>query len=399
MSLMLEYIEKLKKGGAAGLEAELLSLIKKYNEERKRYLFVYAAALGKPVPEVPLDQSDYYMFHDLLAGKQGIRDVDIYIETPGGSGEAAEEIVKFLHNKFESVSFLTSGEAKSAGTVMILSGDDILMTETGSLGPIDAQIKIGRSIQSAYDYTEWVGFKREEAAKTGKLNPVDATMVAQITPGELSGALNSLKYAEDLVVEWLVKYKFKKWTQTETRKIPVTEELKRERADKVCEALINHSKWRSHGRSIKISDLDNIGLKVTRIEDNPRLADIVFRIQTVIRLLFESTTVFKIFANAEEKLFKNATPKQPSLQVPIPRMMPGNVDVVEIKQECPKCKKVHNLYAKLSPNPIIDQNMNKKGLLPFPKDAKIKCDNCDFEIDLQGLKNQVEIDMGKKIID
>ncbi|MCX5919570.1 MAG: peptidase [Deltaproteobacteria bacterium] len=399
MSLMLEYIEKQRKGGGPGLEAELLDLIGKYNKERGRYLFVYAAALGKRIPEIPLDQSDYYMFHDLLAGKQGVRDVDVYIETPGGSGEAAEEIVKLLHNKFESVSFLTSGEAKSAGTIMILSGDDILMTETGSLGPIDAQIQVGRSVQSAYDYTEWVDSKRDEAAKTGKLNPFDATMVAQITPGELGGAFNSLKYAEDLVVEWLVKYKFKKWTHTETRKIPVTEEMKTKRAEEICGELINHSKWRSHGRSIKIRDLDNIGLKVKRIEDNPNLADIVFRIQTVIRLLFESTTIFKVFATAEEKLFKQAAPRQASFQIPIPQKMLGGADVVEIQQECPKCKKVYHLYAKLSPNLIIDQEMKKKGLLPIPKDAKINCDSCGFEIDLQGLKNQIEIDVRKKVID
>jgi hypothetical protein len=65
----------------------------------------------------------------------------------------------------------------------------------------------------------------------------------------------------------------------------------------------------------------------------------------------------------------------------------------------PKCKKVYHLYAKLSPNPIIDQDMKKKGSLPFPKGARIKCDTCGFEIDLQGLKNQIEIDVRKKIID
>ena len=63
----------------------------------------------------------------------------MYIETPGGSGETAEEVVKFLRNNFDTVSFVVSGEAKSAGTIIVLSGDEILMTETGSLGPIDAQ--------------------------------------------------------------------------------------------------------------------------------------------------------------------------------------------------------------------------------------------------------------------
>lgn len=396
MSFMLEYIEKLKKGGAPSLEAELLKLIGQYNQIRGKYLFIYAAAIGKGIPMIPLDQSDFYMFHDLLGKKAGIHEVDVYIETPGGSGEAAEEIVRFLHNNFDTVSFLVSGEAKSAGTIIVLSGDEILMTETGSLGPIDAQMQIGRSTISAYDYTEWIESKKKEAEEKGKLNPFDATMVAQITPGELGGVLNALKFAEDLVVEWLIKYKFKKWTKTETRKIPVTEEMKKKRAGEITAELINHSKWRLHGRSIKIGDLEEIGLKIKRVEDDPKLADTVFRIQTVCRLLFESTTIFKIFATAEDKLFKQATPREGPLRIPIPQM--PIADVVQIQQQCPKCKKVHSLYGKFSPNPQIDQKLKNKGLIPFPKDAKIKCDNCGFEIDLLGIKNQIEIDRGKKII-
>lgn len=202
----------------------------------------------------------------------------MYIETPGGSGETVEEIVKFLRNNFDTVSFVVSGEAKSAGTIIVLSGDEILMTETGSLGPIDAQMKIGRSVVSAYDYMEWVEEKRKEAEKQGRLNPFDATMGAQITPGELGSVFHALNFAEDLVVEWLINYKFKNWNVAETHKIPVTEEMKRKRAEEIAKELTNHSKWRLHGRSIKIDDLEEIGLKITRIDDNPKLAEIVYRI-------------------------------------------------------------------------------------------------------------------------
>jgi len=236
MSLMNEYINK--RYGAKELEDELKSLIQKYNKLKDTYLIVYSSAIGKPIPDLSLSMDDYYIIFDVLRNIED-KKIDFYIETPGGSGEAAEEIVRFLRSKFDDISFVVSGEAKSAGTLIVLSGDEIYMTESGALGPIDAQIKIGRSFISAFDYVEWVTEKRNEAEKTGKLNPFDATMVAQISPGELSGVQHSLSFAKDLVVEWLQNYKFKNWNRTETRNVEVTKEMKTQRANEIVGDLIN----------------------------------------------------------------------------------------------------------------------------------------------------------------
>lgn len=392
MSLLNEYINRKLSG--TDLENELLRLISEYNKLRGTYLFMYAASIEKPIPAVPLIQDDYYVIYDMLKGKkENVKKIDVYIETPGGSGETAEEIVRFLHNNFETVSFVVSGEAKSAGTIIVLSGDEILMTETGSLGPIDAQMKIGRSVVSAYDYMEWVEEKRKEAEKQGRLNPFDATMVAQITPGELGSVFHALKFAEDLVVEWLINYKFKNWTVTETHKIPVTEEMKRKRAEEIAKELTNHSKWRSHGRSLKISDLEEIGLKITKIDDNRELSEIVYRIQTVCKLLFETSTTFKIFATQENKIFRQAVPAGAPIKIP----QKPNIDVVEIEQKCPKCGKIYKIFAKFIPNSQIDKDFLNKGFITFPKNSRLKC-KCGFEIDLTGIKNQIELQVGKKII-
>ena len=391
MSLMNQYINRKLSGSE--LESELLKLVSEYNRLRDTYLFVYAAAIGKPIPAIPLEQADFYVIRDLLASKKDFQKVDMYIETPGGSGETAEEIVKFLHNNFDKVSFIVSGEAKSAGTIIVLSGNEILMTETGSLGPIDAQMKIGRSIVSAYDYMEWVEEKRKEAEKQDKLNPFDATIVAQITPGELGSVFHALKFAEDLVVEWLINYKFKNWTVTETNKIPVTEEMKRKRAEEIAKELTNHSKWRLHGRSIKIDNLEEMGVKITRVDNDPKLAEIVYRIQTVCRLLFDTTTSFKIFATQDNKIFRQAVPIGTPIKIP-EKPIP---DIAEIEQKCTKCGEIHKIYAKLAPNPQIDVDFKNKGFIPFPKDAKIIC-KCGFEIDLLGIKNQVEMQTRRKII-
>ena len=393
MGLMNEYINK--KMSAHELEQELLSLIKRYNRKRETFLLVMVSALNKPIPDIALSQEDYYMVADMLNDLSEISKADIYLETPGGSGEAAEEIVEFLHKKFEYVCFVVSGEAKSAGTLMVLSGDEILMTRTGSLGPIDAQVRIGRTTISAYDYMEWVGEKSKEAEEKERLNPFDATMVAQISPGELKGVNHALKFAEDLVGKWLKQYKFKHWKVTETQKKTVTEEMKVARAKEIAQKLIDHSAWRSHGRSIKINDLETIGLRITEVDNDGELKNIVYRIQVVCRLLFGTTNTYKIFATEKEKIFKSAVPVQT-----VPRI-PKNVkhpDVAELEQKCSQCGKVHKIYAKLVNNPQIDKDFNSRGFAPFPKNNKLVCD-CGFEVDLGGIRNEIEVKTGLKVLD
>ena len=393
MGLMNEYINK--RMSANELEQELLSLIKRYNVERETFLLVMASALSKPIPDIALSQEDYYMVADMLNDLSEISKADIYLETPGGSGEAAEEIVEYLRQKFEYVSFVVSGEAKSAGTLMVLSGDEILMTGTGSLGPIDAQVRIGRTTVSAYDYMEWVGEKMEEAGKKERLNPFDATMVAQISPGELKGVNHALKFAEDLVGKWLKQYKFKHWKITETQKKIVTEEMKSARAKEIAQRLIDHSTWRSHGRSIKINDLEAIGLRITEVDDDGELRGIVYRIQTVCRLLFSTTNTYKIFATENEKIFKSAVPIQSVPRIPKNAKRP---DVAELEQKCSQCGKVHKIYAKLANNPQLDRDFQSRGVSPFPKDNKLIC-TCGFEMDLGGIRNEIEVKTGLKVLD
>ncbi|AFC99105.1 Periplasmic serine proteases (ClpP class) [Methanocella conradii HZ254] len=394
MSLLNEYINKNL--SVQEMEEELKRLILEYNRITKRYLFVYATTIEKQLPPqiLSLDRSDADVIYDLLCDKTDVKHLDFYVETKGGNAEAVEEIVRFLRSRFETVNFVIAGEAKSAGTILVLSGDEIWMSETGSLGTIDAQMFIGRSPISAHDYIEWVNQKREEAQINGKLNPFDATMVAQITPGELVGVHNAYNYAKDLVKEWLPKYKFKNWTVTKTRGIPVTDDMRKTKADDIANELCNHTRWRSHGRPIKIEDLEKIGLEINRLENNPELAIIVQRIRIVTRLLFSNSTHYKLFATKDNKIFKSAAPIN---QQVVATQDTTKTDAIGREIKCPKCGKIHRLYAKFIPDLNIDEQIQKQGFKPFPKDAKLKCE-CGYEFDLLGLKNDIEMKIGRKII-
>lgn len=396
MSFMKEYIDR--RLSVKDLEKELTLLMQRYNKLRNTYLFIYSAAIKKSIPQVALEQDDFYIIYDMLSKLPDTKKkIDFYIETPGGSGEAAEEIVRFLRKKFNHVSFVISGESKSAGTLIVLSGDEILMTDSASLGPIDAQVRIGRSVVSAHNYMQWIDEKRSEAAKTGALNPFDATMIAQISPGELIGVKHSLDFAERLVKEWLPKYKFKMWTVTKSRKIEVTDQMRQERADGIASKLTDHSEWLSHGKSLKIEDLNKIGLEIIRVDATPDISDTVYRIQTVLNLIFNNSTSFKIFATDKNRIFKQAVSARTSMDIPNSKKpgKPPSVATFEIK--CDQCSETHKIYAKLVNDSKIDLDFQKKGFIPFPKDAKLKC-RCGFEVDLMGIKNQIELDLGRKII-
>lgn len=399
-SILNEYLSK--RLGLLDLQNELQRLIKAYNKHTGRYMFVYAADINKGRTrgiDVSLVQDDFYNIQDILRESKH-KKLDFYIETPGGSGEAAEEIAKFLRKKFDEVNFVIAGEAKSAGTILVLSGDNIYMTDTGSLGPIDAQVKIGRSIVSAHDYKEWVNQKRDEAAKLGSLNPFDAVMVAQISPGELYGVINSLEFAKDLVKVWLEQYKFKNWTVTKKNKTPVTDEMRRNRAHEVAEMFCDHTTWRTHGRSLKIEDLKEV-LEIRRIEDDKALEDIIYRIKTVIRLLLDGSSVYKLFFIDDLKISKTFS-INPLGNIPLPNPFnqpkgQSKIDAVELDIQCPKCNKRHqvNGYMDISSQDIQSQNLK---INPNIKDNDILvCDNCNFALDLKPIKNQVESQTRRKV--
>jgi hypothetical protein len=373
------------------LHKELHRLIEEYETSTGRLLFVYSADIDKGASKnvnISLTQDDFYIIQDMLR-QYTCSKIDFYIESPGGSGESAEEIAKYLHNKFQEINFVIAGEAKSAGTILVLSGHNISMTDTGSLGPIDAQVKIGRSIISAYDYYDWINEKKAEAQKNRGLNPVDAVIISQVSPGEIKRIVNALEFAKDLVTDWLVEYKFKDWTVTETQKINVDEKYKRDRAQTVANELTNQSKLRTHGRSLKIEDLRE-WLKIDRIDDDNALADIVYRIKTVIRLIYASSSTYKLFFTETQKIFRNQISNAGiTLPFPIDKIKNQRIEA-NINQKCPKCAKMHKFKAV----PIEQLNDLEKKENDI---ENLTCDNCGFNVDLTPVRNQLELQLHKKV--
>lgn len=76
----------------------------------------------------------------------------VVLETGGGYIDQAERIARIFRHHYRRVDFLVPAFAMSAGTVLVMSGDSILMDYASILGPIDPQVARGNDLVPALGY-------------------------------------------------------------------------------------------------------------------------------------------------------------------------------------------------------------------------------------------------------
>ena len=107
--------------------------------------------------------------------------------------------------------------AKSAGTLIAMAADEILMEGMSALGPIDAQISWQGKQFSAQALLDGMEKIKQEVQATNNLNRAYVPILQNISPGELQNAQHALDFASDLVTDWLARYKFRDWNSTRAR--------------------------------------------------------------------------------------------------------------------------------------------------------------------------------------
>ena len=180
----------------------------------------------------------------------------VVLETPGGYIEVVQRIVETLRFHYDYVDFLVPNCAFSAGTVFAMSGDAIYMDYYSRLGPIDPQV-MGANETTVPALGYLVAWERLlEKARNGDLTDIEAQlMVAGFDQAELYKYEQARELSISLLEEWLVKYKFKDWDFTESNKVPVTEQMKSQRAAEIARALNDTDRWHSHGHGISMEVL------------------------------------------------------------------------------------------------------------------------------------------------
>lgn len=202
----------------------------------------------------------------------------VILSTDGGFIEIVDKIVDTIRHHYSHVSFIVPSNAFSAGTVLCMAGDEIYMDYYSRLGPIDPQVSsptTGRTVPALGYLIQWE--RLIEKARNGVLLPVEAQlMVAAFDQAELYSFEQARKLSVELLEKWLVQYKFKDWSETETSKQPVTIKMKRRRAVEIGGMLNNTDRWHSHGYGISMEVLRrDLNLRIDDLDDNKERSGIV----------------------------------------------------------------------------------------------------------------------------
>lgn len=177
--------------------------------------------------------------------------LDVLLHSPGGSPTATESVVALLRSRFNPIRFIVPNVAKSAATMLALSGNEILMSPSGELGPIDPQMLINREGRTIIAPAQAILDQFDSAGAEILANPqklaVWLPMLRDLGPSLRQECLNAIDLSKVLVRTWLQSYMLQGDPEAE------------QKADAVVNYLGNHNNFKSHARRVDIKELSNLG--------------------------------------------------------------------------------------------------------------------------------------------
>lgn len=160
------------------------------------------------------------------------------------------------------------------------------------------------------------------------------------------------------------------------------------RAQEVADQLCDQRRWKTHGRSIRMSDLQQMRVRVTDYTADSDLADAIDRYAALLRITFESN-IFKVTENNAHQVYRAAA--NPALQPG--QVTPDVAEKADAEVECGKCRAKHVVQIDLKPGLPLQDNR-----LPFPAGNVLACPECGNEIDLTEIRRQVELMTKKSVV-
>jgi ATP-dependent protease ClpP protease subunit len=259
--------------------------IRAIQERTGRRLIAYCGG-----PATFISNFDIPPFVDLLHDVETGSDLDLLLQTPGGDIDQAERIVLMCRKRVGDGTFrvVVPDSAKSAGTLIAVAADEIVMGEPSELGPIDPQITtraangepIERPAQSILDGLQAIIDGAAEAG--GTLSPAYFPLLDKLDPALIDFCEKALARSRQFAERFLSTYML--------RDDPA-------RAVEAAKTLNDVSAHLSHGAVIDSQRASEIGLKVRTLPPTDDLWQAFWRLYVHMRVALGSP---------ESRLFEGA---------------------------------------------------------------------------------------------
>lgn len=266
----------------------LAALHKRTGRDTIVYFSSYNIQRPFPVPAAALSVSPDDI-QGFMAGLHGLKgqELDLVLHSPGGSVEAADQIVQYLRAKYRHIRAIVPQNAMSAATMLACAADEIVMGKHSAIGPIDPQMILGTPTgpTAVPAHTILQDFERAKAEVAG--NPLLANLwgprFSALPPGFLNLCEQATRLSAEKVESWLAQYMFGGKDAA--------------KAHAIAEWLANFAEHKTHGRPIGIDLARSKGLNVRALEDDQQLQEAVLSVFHATMVTFQATGCLKVVEN------------------------------------------------------------------------------------------------------
>ena len=269
-----------------------------YNYTNRNIIIYYSGWLQKKHLEkfvnFGIDDSDKIGFMSAVKGIDKTKGLDLILHTPGGEMGATEHLVYYLKDIFSNnIRVIVPQIAMSAGTMIALASQKIIMGNYSNLGPIDPQLSWGSyGGIPAYGILEEYDKAKEEIKKNPSTIPIWQVLVSKYSPALIGECEKVISWSKEIVEEWLKDGMFKGKEDDEKIKIIIQE-------------LSNHAINRSHSRHISLNKTKELlgSHNIINLNKFKELQEKVLSVHHATIITLDKSNAYKIIENQEEKPF------------------------------------------------------------------------------------------------
>ncbi len=271
----------------------LASLYKHTKRDTIVYASAYASGKGG-VPPVTLSVAteDIQGFMAALNGLKG-SELDLILHSPGGSLEAAEQIVNYLRAKYSHIRVIIPQNAMSAATMIACAADVVVMGKQSAIGPIDPQITFptqhGPFTAPAQALLDEFAKAKSEVTATPQVAPLWVSKMKEYPPGIFNICQDTIALAKEKVRTWMQHNMFKSDADAN------------QKAESIAAWLGDAHAHKTHGHPINYDEALAKGMKVERLENDQGLQDRVLSVFHAAAVTFGVTNCVKMVENHKGK--------------------------------------------------------------------------------------------------